>query len=88
MWRVTLNLNQDIRFKGDVNWSIPNLQAMIKKYQDPKQADKLLKLQSDLQEINQIMTKNLDDVKWSVELYSMWLDFKKRRDLDHANVKK
>jgi len=36
---------------------------MIKKYQDPKEADKLLKLQSDLQEVNKIMTKNLDDVR-------------------------
>jgi len=35
---------------------------MIKKYQDPKEADKLLKLQSELQEVNKIMTKNLDDV--------------------------
>lgn len=41
---------------------MPALEAMIKKYQDPKEADKLLKLQSELQEVNKIMTKNLDDV--------------------------
>eukprot|EP00330_Aristerostoma_sp_ATCC50986_P004639 CAMPEP_0114582806 /NCGR_PEP_ID=MMETSP0125-20121206/6688_1 /TAXON_ID=485358 ORGANISM="Aristerostoma sp., Strain ATCC 50986" /NCGR_SAMPLE_ID=MMETSP0125 /ASSEMBLY_ACC=CAM_ASM_000245 /LENGTH=74 /DNA_ID=CAMNT_0001775929 /DNA_START=451 /DNA_END=675 /DNA_ORIENTATION=- len=35
---------------------------MIKKYQDPKEADKLLKLQSQLEEVNKIMTKNLDDI--------------------------
>ena len=47
---------------GDVNWPCPALETMIKKYQDPKEADKLLKLQSELQEVNKIMTKNLDDV--------------------------
>jgi len=47
---------------SDVNWPVPALETMIKKYQDPKEADKLLKLQSELQEVNKIMTKNLDDI--------------------------
>lgn len=41
---------------------VPSLEGMIKKYQDPKEADKLLKLQSQLEEVDTIMRKNLDDV--------------------------
>jgi len=47
---------------SDGNWSIPALETMIKKYQDPKEADKLLKLQSELQEVNRIMTRNFDEI--------------------------
>jgi len=51
-----------IDVKSDVDWSISALDTMIKKYQDPKEADKLMKLQSQLEEVNQIMTRNLDDI--------------------------
>jgi len=46
----------------DVNWTIPELDGKIKKYQDPKEADKLLKLQTNLEEVTTIMNKNLDDL--------------------------
>lgn len=46
----------------DVNWPMPELDIKIKKYQDPKEADKLLKLQTNLEEVTTIMNKNLDDL--------------------------
>jgi len=48
---------------GDVNWPVPVLEDKIKKYQDPREADKLLEIQSELEEVSKIMTKNLDDVR-------------------------
>ena len=48
----------------DVNWPIVDLDIKIKKYQDPKEADKLLKLQTNLEEVTSIMNKNLDDVRF------------------------
>ena len=48
----------------DVNWPIADLDIKIKKYQDPKEADKLLKLQTNLEEVTSIMNKNLDDVRF------------------------
>ncbi len=35
---------------------------MIKIYQDPKQADKLLKLESTLSEVTEICHKNMEEV--------------------------
>ena len=55
-------INFGIKCIADASWSVPAHETMIKKYQDPKEADKLLKLQSELLEVNKIMTKNLDDV--------------------------
>ena len=47
---------------------MPELADRIKKYQDPNEADKLFKLQSNLQETVSIMTKNLDDVRISLHI--------------------
>jgi len=58
----TYNDKQLESVTADANWPLPALETMIKKYQDPKEADKLLKLQSELKEVNTIMTKNLDDI--------------------------
>jgi len=46
----------------DIDWPMPELNDKIKKYQDPKEADKLLKLQSNLEEVTTIMNRNLDDL--------------------------
>ena len=46
-----------------MKWSLPFLEIMIKKYQDPTEADKLLKLQKELDEINKVMSKNIDEVR-------------------------
>lgn len=35
---------------------------MIKKYQDPKEADKLLKLENELGQVQQMLTKTMSDV--------------------------
>jgi len=46
----------------DVNWAIPALETIIKRYQDPREADKLLKLKCKRQDVDKIMYKNLDDL--------------------------
>lgn len=35
---------------------------MIKQFQDPKEADKLMKIESDLDEIQNMLTKTLNDL--------------------------
>ena len=47
---------------------MPELATRIKKFQDPNEADKLYKLQSNLEETVIIMNKNLDDVRFSYEI--------------------
>ena len=39
--------------------------VLIKNYQDPKEADKLLKLETTLKEVTEIVHKNLEDVSIS-----------------------
>mmetsp|Transcript_23467 Transcript_23467/g.27185 ORF Transcript_23467/g.27185 Transcript_23467/m.27185 type:complete len:203 (+) Transcript_23467:51-659(+) len=46
----------------DADWTVDTFPTLIKKYQDPKEADKLLKLQSELDDVTQLMYKNLDDI--------------------------
>jgi len=46
----------------DMNLPCPDIELKIKKYQDPKEADKLLKLQNNLEEVTNIMNQNLDDL--------------------------
>ena len=38
------------------------MQEWIKKYQDPKEVDKMQKLKSELNEVEQICHKNMDDL--------------------------
>ena len=45
---------------------MPELAMKIKKFQDPNEADKLYKLQSNLEETVVIMNKNLDDVNFKI----------------------
>ena len=43
---------EDIQhYNSDQNLKFPELDQMIKKYQDPKEADKLMKIESELDEI-------------------------------------
>lgn len=35
---------------------------MLKKFQDPKEADKLMKIESDLDEIQNMLTKTMNDL--------------------------
>ena len=48
--------------KEDSNLSLKKLDEYIKSYQDPKEADKLLKLEFTLKEVTNIVHKNLEDV--------------------------
>jgi synaptobrevin family protein YKT6 len=50
------------RHAADQNVSFPKLEEFIKKYQDPKEVDKLEKLKESLKEVEGIVHKNLDDV--------------------------
>jgi len=55
--------NEKIKnMKKDEHISMPKLEIIIKKYQDPKEADKLLKIKTELEFINEIMHKNIDDI--------------------------
>ena len=50
-------------FEEDSNIQLKKLDELIKNYQDPKEADKLLKLEFTLKEVTNIVHKNLEDVK-------------------------
>ena len=53
------NLQQ---YNSDQNLKFPELDQMIKKYQDPKEADKLMKIESELDEIQDMLTKTMADL--------------------------
>ena len=46
----------------DQNLSLPKFDEFIQKYQNPEEADKLLKVEKDLSEINTIMNKTMKDM--------------------------
>lgn len=48
----------------DLDLSFPSMERMIKKYQDPKEADKLLKLENELGQVQQMLTKTMTDVDY------------------------
>ncbi len=47
---------------ADMTVAFPKLDEFIKKYQDPKEVDKIIKLKENLKEVEVIVHKNLDDV--------------------------
>jgi synaptobrevin family protein YKT6 len=49
----------------DLEISFPPIETMIKKYQDPKEADKLLKLENELGQVQQMLTKTMTDVSFA-----------------------
>jgi len=49
-------------FKEDTDLSSPQLQADFTKYQDPQEADKILKIQKNLDEVKEIMQQNIEEV--------------------------
>lgn len=51
------------RHAADQSLPFPKLAEFIKKYQDPKEVDKLEKLKESLKEVEGIVHKNLDDVR-------------------------
>ena len=50
------------QYDTDQDMKYPQLDEMIKKYQDPKQADKLIKIESELNEIQGMLTKTMEDL--------------------------
>lgn len=62
MFRKSVNSMTYAATQKDLEISFPPIEAMIKKYQDPKEADKLLKLESELGQVQQMLTKTMTDV--------------------------
>ena len=50
------------QYSEDQEIKFPQLDAMIVKYQDPKEADKLIKIESDLTEIQTALHKTMNDL--------------------------
>ncbi len=48
--------------KSDINLKYENLEIFLKKWQDPTEADKLLKIEKELHEVKEIIHKNLADL--------------------------
>jgi len=48
--------------KGEANLNYENLAIFLKKWQDPTEADKLLKIEKELHEVKEIIHKNLSDL--------------------------
>jgi synaptobrevin family protein YKT6 len=46
----------------DVQLDLPNLENDFRKYQDPKEADKLSQIQKNLDDVKEIMQKNIEEV--------------------------
>ena len=46
----------------DVQLDLPTLEGDFRKYQDPKEADKLLQIQKNLDDVKEIMQKNIEEV--------------------------
>ena len=50
------------QYSEDQEIKFPSINDMIKKYQDPKEADKLIKIESDLEEIQTALHKTMADL--------------------------
>ena len=48
--------------KADSNLDFSELDEMIKRFQDPKEADKLMMIEKELDEIQGMLTKTLNDL--------------------------
>lgn len=63
LFKKTVNPMTYASIEKDQDLSFPQLDVMIKKYQDPKEADKLLKLESELGNVQTMLTKTMTDVR-------------------------
>lgn len=50
------------KYVGDQEMKFPEIETMIVKYQDPKEADKLIKIESELAEIQGMLHKTMNDL--------------------------
>lgn len=62
LFQKTVAPNQYQAAEKDIEVKFPQLEEMIKKYQDPKEADKLLKLEFELGQTQMILNKTMNDV--------------------------
>ena len=62
LFKKSINPMVYANMTADTEINFPQLEAMIKKYQDPKEADKLLKLENELGQVQQMLTKTMSDV--------------------------
>ena len=56
--------NQWKKVQKDEVYNYPECQQLLKEYVNPNQADKMLAVQQNLDQIKQIMHKNIEDVKY------------------------
>lgn len=61
-FQQTYNVDTFAGLQKDADVDYPPLNKMIKSYQDPKQADKLLQLEASLSETQNVLTKTMSDV--------------------------
>ena len=52
------------KVNGDQSFAYPQINDLLKEYQNPNQADKMLAVQQNLDQIKQIMHKNIEDVEF------------------------
>lgn len=74
-FEAAFNVPKELARTADADLKFPKLEEMIKKYQDPKEADKLEKLKDILKDVEEICHKNLKDL------------MKRGEDLDKLMVK-
>eukprot|EP01083_Nonionella_stella_P176707 618977_1 len=48
--------------RADIDLQVPSMAADLQKYQNPKEADKIMKIQNELDDIKEIMHQNIDKV--------------------------
>lgn len=65
VFKKTVNPMTYATIEKDQDVSFPQLDVMIKKYQNPQEADKLLKLENELGQVQTMLTKTMSDVRFS-----------------------
>eukprot|EP01120_Amphizonella_sp_Union-15-10_P015100 TRINITY_DN7652_c0_g1_i1.p1 TRINITY_DN7652_c0_g1~~TRINITY_DN7652_c0_g1_i1.p1 ORF type:complete len:202 (-),score=26.03 TRINITY_DN7652_c0_g1_i1:121-726(-) len=46
----------------DTNFTVPGMQELFNQYQNPKEADKIMKIQSDIDETKNVLLKSIDNL--------------------------
>lgn len=46
----------------DLALEMPEIDQLLQRFQDPKEADKLLKIESDIEEIQEMLSKTMTDI--------------------------
>eukprot|EP00923_Selenidium_pygospionis_P029450 GHVN01052547.1.p2 GENE.GHVN01052547.1~~GHVN01052547.1.p2 ORF type:complete len:201 (+),score=31.74 GHVN01052547.1:3543-4145(+) len=70
--------------EADTQFEFPEGEALFTEYQNPMEADKLLKVQNELDEVKDVMLKNIDDLFQRGETLDSLMD--KSEDLSAAST--